>query len=337
MTLPRTRLRPLVAAACLLATASAQGPLVGVSIAPGSQDGYCAPVAYGVYAVTAPPFPFDVGLGIGLIVDPAPAVIQAWYAMHDHAYVAPHVPEPTHATVDYEFRWPVAVTSLEIVQHENGISKVETFVGGSFASMTSLGETFGPSGDVEALAAFAEFETQVFQLPAAACGTHFRVVIRKTTHVDGWANYRIYPRDASGTRIPSASAPNALTLIASSTSSSAGIVVALQLDAGAGYAGFPYLIAGSVSGSCPGMALSGLGTGAVNYDFYTAYTMSGSYVPEAYGFIGVLDAFGSGTANIAVPPGLYPVLIGTTFTHAGGAINMTDVLFCNPVTFTVTP
>lgn len=335
---PRTVAPASIVFAVLLATAAvAQGPLVGVSVPVGSQDGFCMPVAAGAYSIAAPPYPLETGFGIGTLVRAAAPVAGELFSLHDHMYVAPHVPDPTRAVIDYTFRWPVAVTSVEIVQHENGITRIEAFAGDSLATLTSVGATFGPAGDVTGQVIFGEYDVHVFDLPSAACGTHFRVIVRKTSLHDGWANYRIYPRDASGARIPNAYAPNALTLIATSTSSAAGIDVTLALNAGPSFAGFPYVIAGSISGACPGLPIAGYGTAAVNYDFLTAYTLGGPYVPETTGYVGLLDAFGSAAAHIVVAPGLYPVLVGTTFTHAGGAVSLTDILFGNPVTFTVAP
>lgn len=316
---------------------SGQGALVGVAIPVGSQDAGCFPVWAGVYSVSAPPFPFDIATGIGHLVDPGNLGLPTQFALHDHQYVSPYVPDPSRAVVDYTFRWPVTVTAVEIVQHANGISMIEGFAGDSIASLTSVGSTFGPSGDVTGSSCFPEFASQVFNLPSPACGTQFRVVIRKTCTANGWANYRIVPRDASGTQISYATAANALTLVAPSTSSSAGINVDFQMNAGVAFGGYPYVLVGSVSGSCPGFVIPGYGVAPVTYDSFSAYTLTGPYVPETTNYQGLLNASGMATAHIVVAPNAYPTLVGTTFTHSFAAAYPGAFLFSNPVTFTVTP
>jgi hypothetical protein len=314
-----------------------QGPLVGVSIPVGSQDATCFPLNEGVWSVTAPPFPLNVGSGIGRLLDPAPGS-YASFSMHDHVYTAPNVPDPTRAVVDYVFRWPVTVTGVEILQHTNGITKIECYAGFSAGSLASLGGAFfGPAGDITGYNIIPEFSTHLFQPPTTACGTHFRVVVRKTSHVDGWATYRLFPRDASGLRIPIASAAEALTTTATSLSMSAGFSATFGIQAPLSYASGVYILLGSTSGSCPGLPFVGYGTAPLGYDLFTAYTLTGPYVPEMTGYVGFLNGAASATAAINIAPGAYPTLVGVTFTHAFAATNFGEVLFSNPVSFTIAP
>lgn len=324
-------------AAVLVSFASAQGPLSGVAVPPGSQDAPCWPVWHGVYSVTAPPYPLDSATGAGRLVRTSDYGLYAEFALHDHVYVAPQVPDPSRAVVDFTFRWPVAVYGVEIVQHTNGVTKIEGFGGNSPTSLTSAGQAFGPAGDLSGFNLIPEFQSHVFTLPAPACGTLFRLIVRKTSHLNGWATYRMYPLDGAGVRIPHATAPEALTAAVASASSSAGVHVDLHFAAGAAFAGAPYVFVGSVGGACPGLSVPGVGTLPVVYDLFAAYTLLGPWAPETQGYQGALDAVGFGAAHVVVAPSAYPALVGLAFTHAAVAVGGGAVLFSNPVSFTVAP
>jgi hypothetical protein len=331
------RLSAAIAIAAFSGISAAQGPLSGVSIPPGSQDAPCWPVWHAVYSVSAPPYALDVNSGIGRLLKTDDFGVYPQFALHDHVYVAPQVPDPNRAVVDFVFRWPTAVYGVEIIQHTNGVTQIEGFGGPSSTNLTSAGLAFGPIGDVSGFNLIPEFVSQVFTLPTPACGEHFRLIVRKTSHVDGWASYRMFLLDAVGVRIPVASAPEALAASVTSASSSAGLQVDLILSAGAAFAGDPYVFIGSTSGACPGIAVPGVGSLPVVYDLFAAYTFLGPWAPETQGYQGTLDAAGVGTAHVLVAPGAYPSLVGLTFTHAAAAVDANAVLFSNPVSFIVAP
>ncbi len=164
----------------LAGVVGAQAALINqISIPLGSQDGGCFPVWHGVYSVSAP---VDTSLGIGNILNPGPISGSA-FTLHDHVYVSPYAPDPARAVVTYVFDFPVTVSELEVVQHANGITQVEGFVGDSLASLSSIGSVFGPDGDVSGYGYFAEGRDDVFDFNNTTAGTVFQFVVRKTNNV----------------------------------------------------------------------------------------------------------------------------------------------------------
>ena len=125
------------------APASAQR-IQSVSVPVGSMDATSHPLDDNAWTVSAPPFPFDVQKGIGVLVNPLYLPGSDNFALHDHQYLEAHVPDPTRAVVTFVFDQPVAVKRLELIQHANGITQIEGFVGDSVESLTSIGTVFGP-------------------------------------------------------------------------------------------------------------------------------------------------------------------------------------------------
>ena len=185
---------PFVLAATAGLAAAQAAIITEISIPVGSQDAGCYPVWHGVYSVSAP---IDPAVGVGNLVNPDP--ISA-FSLHDHVYVSPYAPDPSRAIVTYQFSSPVTVSELELVQHANGITQVEGFVGNSPGSLASIGSVFGPDGDVTGYGYFAEGRNYVFDFNNTTAGTYFQFVVRKTNIDNGWANYRAYPRDENGGR-----------------------------------------------------------------------------------------------------------------------------------------
>ena len=165
--------------------------IVGVSIPVDSMDGFCHSTIDGVWSVSAPPFPLNINSGIGFLINPGFSLDPADFTLHDHVYVATHMPDPNRAVVTYQFDEAVVVDKIEVVQHRNGISQIEGFVGDSLGSLTSIGAVFGPSGDTTF--PFYEGQRYVFDFDNARAGQFFQFVIRKTTLHDGYAMYRAYP------------------------------------------------------------------------------------------------------------------------------------------------
>lgn len=83
----------------------------------------------------------------------------------------------------------------------------------------------------------------------------------------------------------------------------------LTLDAGVDQAGKLYYVAGSLSGTSPGIAIGNVHV-PLNLD---AYTLAPGLVT---GYLGVFDAAGMSAATFVLPPGVSPSLLGTTLHHA---------------------
>ncbi len=185
--------------------------IVEVSIPPNSQSPYCRPYIDNVWDISAPPLPFNVTSGIGIILNPNVIGGNTYqdFALHldllspAPSYLAANVPNPDFATVTYKFDSPTSVAGVEIVQHVNGITKVEGLAGDSLAAMTSLGAVFGPSGDVISGFVSSEAASQSFFFNSSGpAATIFQLIVRKTVYPNAFACYRIYPLDSSGQRIP---------------------------------------------------------------------------------------------------------------------------------------
>lgn len=86
------------------------------------------------------------------------------------------------------------------------------------------------------------------------------------------------------------------------------------LRAGSEWAGDPYMLLGSASGTMPGIPLEGGVTIPLVVDGYTQFTLGGA--PHIVGQTGVLDASGAATARLDLPSGLWPGLAGLSVHHA---------------------
>ncbi len=183
----RSRIPVLMAALCLLATASAPAvTIVNISMPSGSMDGGSWPGDSGAYSEA----PGLAAIGIGRIVDPASAFK---FSMHDHGYLAPHVPDPLQSVVTYQFDTAAVVTGLELNVHANGISKVEALVGDTLGSLTSLGIFTGNLGAPWGSSMFSEHALNSFSWANTTAGLYFQFIVRETTLSDGYANYAAIP------------------------------------------------------------------------------------------------------------------------------------------------
>ncbi len=88
----------------------------------------------------------------------------------------------------------------------------------------------------------------------------------------------------------------------------------LNLDAGKLHAGKSYAIFGSMTGTSPGITLSGIRI-PLNVDLYTDVTLGSAVAPMFVRFQGTLDSKGEATASFNVPAGL-PSMTGFTLHHA---------------------
>jgi len=102
---------------------------------------------------------------------------------------------------------------------------------------------------------------------------------------------------------------------ASSVSLSQGGSQGFQLGACLEHAGDLYFLAGSATGTSPGFAFGGLSV-PLNPDVYFLHTLNHPAAPPLATSLGVLDAWGKGSASFSVPAGFEPSLAGLTLNHA---------------------
>ena len=179
-----------------------------VSIPVNSMDGQSHPVTDNVWLVAAPPFPFNVNVGIGFLINPTISGRgPSDFSLHDHGYLSANVPDPTRAVVTYHFQAPTVVDQLALVEHANGITQIEGYVGDSLGSLASIGTRFGTFGDVVGPDALVEQSVNTFDFNNLVAGTYFRFVVTKTNLSSGWAAYRAFPSDSNGVAFSAALAP----------------------------------------------------------------------------------------------------------------------------------
>lgn len=114
---------------------------------------------------------------------------------------------------------------------------------------------------------------------------------------------------------------------------SAGGKQVLNLEAGASFAGLPYFILGSGSGTSPGVDLGAWNLPLNAPDAYLDLTLVQFNGPILQDTLGVLDQAGRAQATISLPPGI-PGLSGTFVDHAFLVI---DPLAVEGVVFTSNP
>lgn len=101
----------------------------------------------------------------------------------------------------------------------------------------------------------------------------------------------------------------------------AGGTQTLALCAGPAFAGMPYLLLGSASGTSPGVPVSPE-TLPLNLDAYLLATIVNPQAPPLTGALGLLNPDGAATASFTLPPGgPAPALAGTTLHHAFLVLN----------------
>ena len=100
----------------------------------------------------------------------------------------------------------------------------------------------------------------------------------------------------------------------------AGGVQTLLLDAGASHAGLFYLLAGSASGTTPGLVVDGLVL-PLQPDGYFLYTVGHPNKLPLGNTFAPLSAGGTGTATFTLPAGLDPGLAGLELHHAYGVFD----------------
>lgn len=88
------------------------------------------------------------------------------------------------------------------------------------------------------------------------------------------------------------------------------------LSAGQQWAGFPYLLMGSMAGSSPGIPIDAVHVLPLNADGYWIQTLTSPNTPPLGGSFGTLDGVGQATATFTIPPNTTQVLQGVTVSHA---------------------
>jgi hypothetical protein len=174
-----------------------------VSIPQDSMDAACEPLSDDTWTVSAPPYPLDVSTGIGWLISDAP---PGNFSLHDHIYAAPYVPDPARAVVTYRFDEPTIVDQVHMIQHANGIWKIDGYVGNSVGGLTSIGSTTVPQ-------VTSEYQASTFDFDNALAGTYFRFIITGTDISNGYACYRAYPADSAGRRFAPIPEPATLGLL----------------------------------------------------------------------------------------------------------------------------
>jgi hypothetical protein len=128
---------------------------------------------------------------------------------------------------------------------------------------------------------------------------------------DGTATFRLSLTDGScvvSVRVGS------LTGLPGKISQATGGAHSLYLDAGAAHANQTYVVAGSASGTSPGVPI-GLFVVPLNLDFYTDYTIQSANVPPFVNTFNALNAEGRALAQVVIPPAV-PGITGVVVHHA---------------------
>jgi hypothetical protein len=181
---------------------AADPKIVAIATTVGGSDSNSAPRNENTWNIT---FPIrDVNhIGIGYVVEPEPFhrnwVQGADFTMHDHAGT-PGVPDPSRAVITYRFNKPARVVEVMLIQHGNGVTQIEGYVGDNDNAMQSIGKA--PSTSVGANlppqdGRFVDGSRDFFYFPQTREGKLFRMVIRQTSGTNGYAMYRAYPRGSN--------------------------------------------------------------------------------------------------------------------------------------------
>jgi len=112
-----------------------------------------------------------------------------------------------------------------------------------------------------------------------------------------------------------------LSADAAELSLTAGGVQSLDLHAGAEHANRSYAVWGSISGTSPGLPLSGFVI-PLSFDSYTSLTITAPNTPPLVNSFASLDAGGDGAAQFVLPAGALPGdLAGVNVFHAYLVLN----------------
>lgn len=118
-------------------------------------------------------------------------------------------------------------------------------------------------------------------------------------------------------------------LVQSTYSASSGAPVQISANAGPAFAGLPYVIAVSLSGSVPGTTFGSVSI-PINPDPMTDFVMTASLNndPQWIGFVGNLNGAGVATAIFSRPAPIFPAWVGVTATLS--LVVMSSPVFASP-------
>jgi len=186
--------------------------IVGVSVPVGSSDMGSVASSANVWEVHVPPYPFNMNSGIGYILN---ASGTPYFCLHDHMYTSPFVPYAERAMVTYEFNQPAAVGYMQFVLHANGIVQIEGFAGDTPETLESVGVVTGSKGIPPTVyGVFSELSINTFSFPNPRPGKLFVMVVRRTSWVNGYANYQTYLYAPDGRQyLPAATPAQVVPLI----------------------------------------------------------------------------------------------------------------------------
>lgn len=109
----------------------------------------------------------------------------------------------------------------------------------------------------------------------------------------------------------------ALSADVESLSLSAPGTQTFSLHAGAAHASKPYILAGTFSGTTPGLPIGPFGlVWPLNFDDLTLLGFTNANIPPYTNNFASLDTSGEATAALTLPSGLKPALVGTVLHHS---------------------
>jgi len=132
------------------------------------------------------------------MIYPRPLVYSpADFTMHDHVYTMPNVPDYRRATITFTFDKAARIADVMLIQHTNGVAEIEGFIGNDERSLRSMGRAHSSQGAnlPNRDRFFSEGFPDTFKFERAAEGKVFQVHITRTTLSNGYAFYRLYPRN----------------------------------------------------------------------------------------------------------------------------------------------
>ena len=115
-----------------------------------------------------------------------------------------------------------------------------------------------------------------------------------------------------------------LTGLPGKISELAGGTHKLYLNAGLAHAGETFVVAGSASGTNPGIQIGAFNI-PLNFDSYTQFTLDNANLGPYVNTFGFLDAQGRAQANVVIPPGLTG-FTGVVVHHAYGVLDLGNQL-----------
>jgi len=187
--------------------------IIGLAVPPSSQNGRSIVKTTGiksVWSTTYESFSTRQGLGLLLNADPRDEFVPLQpsvhaidtvqpiisegnkddWVLHDTTLIAPLIPDPLLARIDFVFSHQVIFTSITLLQTKYAVTSIEVLVGNSDDLMVSLGTVFSP-----ALIPYVDGQMHNFLFTNnSVFASRIRVIFRSISSYRGWAIYRAFPR-----------------------------------------------------------------------------------------------------------------------------------------------